>query len=158
MALKNRHLKLRNLYILPLVGLVLTAFMAMVSPRAAQAVEITVYKSAQCGCCGNWVKYMRARGYKLAVRNMDNLDAVKKMAGVPDRFQSCHTALVDGYVVEGHVPAADVARLLAERPKARGIAVPGMPMGSPGMEGRMSERYHVVLFGGPGGAKIFASH
>ncbi len=158
MGLRNRNSKITNFILVPAMVLGFAAVMAVAAPGVAQAVEITVYKSAQCMCCGNWVSYMRRRGYKMTVHNMDNLDTVKKMAGVPDLLQACHTALVKGYVIEGHVPAEDVARLLAERPKARGIAVPGMPMGSPGMEGRRAERYHVVMFGGAGGAKIFSSH
>lgn len=89
---------------------------------------------------------------------MKNLETVKKMAGVPESLRSCHTALVGGYVVEGHVPAGDVARLLAQRPKANGIAVPGMPIGSPGMEGHVTERYQVMMFGIDGGPNVFSVH
>jgi hypothetical protein len=131
---------------------------SMPSLRAAYAADSTVYKSPYCGCCVKWVQYMRARGHKLTVHNMENLDKVKKAAGVPEALRSCHTALVDGYVVEGHVPAEDVDRLLAQRPKAKGIAVPGMPIGSPGMEGRRSDPYQVLLFGIDGGPKVFAVH
>ena len=163
MRAKKRHPKSRNARLVPammlgIVTIMTAAIVAMATPGIAHGAEITVYKSPLCGCCGNWVKYIRARGHKLTVRNMENLETVKKMAGVPEALRSCHTALVRGYVVEGHVPASDVARLLAQRPKARGIAVPGMPMGSPGMEGRMSERYQVVMFGADGGPKVFSVH
>lgn len=155
---KSRNARLVPAMVLGLVTVLTSAIVAMATPRLAYGAEITVYKSPLCGCCGNWVEYMRARGHKLTVRNMENLDAVKKMAGVPEALRSCHTALVGGYVVEGHVPAGDVARLLAQRPKAKGIAVPGMPMGSPGMEGHMKEPYQVVMFGTGGAPKVFSVH
>ncbi len=124
----------------------------------AMAAEMTVYKSASCGCCGNWVKHMRMHGHTVEVRNMDDLDQVKQMAGVPEGLQSCHTAIVEGYVVEGHVPAAEVAKLLKSRPKVRGLSVPGMPIGSPGMEGGAPERYDVMAFQPDGSAAVFARY
>ena len=124
----------------------------------ALAAEMTVYKSASCGCCGNWVKHMRMHGHTVEVRNMDDLDQVKKMAGVPEGLQSCHTAVVEGYVVEGHVPAAEVAKLLRSRPKVSGLSVPGMPTGSPGMEGGAPERYDVLAFQPDGTASVFARY
>lgn len=115
---------------------------------SARAAEVTVYKSPTCGCCGAWVEHLRESGFTVAVRNMDDLTPIKRQHQVPDALQGCHTGIVGGYVVEGHVPAADVFRLLAERPQARGLAVPGMPVGSPGMEqGDRREAYEVVLFG-----------
>ena len=105
-----------------------------VAAVAQNQTPITVFKSPSCGCCGKWVEYMRSHGFTVATRDMEDLEAIKKMAGVPDGLQSCHTATVGGYVVEGHVPVEAVRRLLRERPKTRGIAVPGMPAGSPGME------------------------
>ncbi len=101
---------------------------------------------------------MRSQGHAVTSRNMENLDAVKKMARVPEALQSCHTAFVAGYVLEGHVPAADLARLLAERPQARGLAVPGMAGGSPGMESAAAEPYDVMLFQTDGGARVFSRH
>lgn len=101
---------------------------------------------------------MRANGHSVHVQNMENLDMIKKMAGVPDRLQSCHTAMVSGYAVEGHVPAKDIARLLAERPKAKGLAVPGMPAGSPGMEQGAPERYDVLLFQRDGSTSVYSKH
>ena len=120
-------------------------FILAVGP--AVAADIKVYKSPWCGCCSAWVKHMETAGHEVQSINIENLSAIKKMAGVPENMQSCHTAFVDGYVIEGHVPADDVERLLTERPKARGLAVPGMPMGSPGMEGPTKEAYDVILFG-----------
>jgi len=124
----------------------------MASPAGAHAddLEMTVFKDPNCGCCALWVDHMRANGFQVVVRNLEGLDRVKQMAGVPGPLQSCHTAVVDGYVIEGHVPAGSVHRLLADRPKVRGLAVPGMPVGSPGMPGEPLETYEVITFGGAG--------
>lgn len=124
----------------------------------ALAAELTVYKSPWCGCCAQWNKHMRANGYTPVVRNVENLDPVKKMFGVPENLQSCHTAIIDGYVIEGHVPAKDVAKLLAERPKARGLAAPGMPSGAPGMEGGAKDRYNVLLFQADGATSVYSRY
>ena len=93
-----------------------------------------VYKLSTCGCCASWVQHLEANGFATRVMNLDNLSEIKAAHNVPGPAQSCHTATVDGYVIEGHVPAADVRRLLEERPAVLGLAVPGMPIGSPGME------------------------
>ncbi len=127
-------------------------------PDGALAADITVYKSPWCGCCSKWVDHMAANGHTVRTHDTEALERIKKMAGVPEELQSCHTAMVDGYVVEGHVPAEDVARLLAERPKAKGLAVSGMPTGSPGMEGGTPEPYDVMLFRSDGSAKVFSKH
>ncbi len=124
--------------------------------QPARAAEITVYKSPWCGCCEQWIGHLRAQGHRVAVQDMEDLDAIKKMARVPEHLQSCHTAFVAGYVLEGHVPAADLARLLAERPKARGLAVPGMVGGSPGMESAAAEPYDVMLFRTGGSTRVFS--
>ncbi len=124
----------------------------------AYAAEITVYKSPWCGCCSKWADHLQAKGHTVTTKNMENLDAIKKLAGVPEGLQSCHTAMVDGYVLEGHVPAKDFERLLAERPKAKGLAVPGMPVGSPGMEGGAPERFDVMLFGTDGSTSVYARY
>ncbi len=115
--------------------------------RAASAM--TVHKDPTCGCCEAWVNHVRAAGYEARVVEIAAINAVKAKLGVPHALRSCHTAEIDGYVIEGHVPAAAIARLLAERPKVRGLAVPGMPIGSPGMEveGRDPESYDVMAFG-----------
>jgi hypothetical protein len=126
-------------------------------PAGAALPAVTVWKSASCGCCGGWVGHMRAAGFLVTVHDIDDVQPIKDHNGVPDALRSCHTALVDGYVVEGHVPADDIQRLLRERPAAKGLAAPGMPSAAPGMDGS-HEPYDVVLFGGPGGDARFASH
>ena len=129
---------------------------AAVAPGAEPT--LVVYKTPTCGCCRNWVGEMEKAGFKVEVHDLEDLSATKHAAGVPDELQACHTARIGGYVVEGHVPAADIRRLLAERPDVSGIATPGMPMGSPGMEGGSSEHYDVLTFGGDGRTTVFASH
>jgi len=122
---------------------------------AASTTEVTVWKSPSCGCCGGWVQHMRVAGYTVTVHDVDDVDPVKARLGVPASLQSCHTAVVDGYVLEGHVPADSVARLLRERPSAKGLSVPGMPQGAPGMETGVKEPYAVVLFGTPSGSTVY---
>ncbi len=114
---------------------------------AAGAPVIEVYKSPACGCCRLWVEHLEAEGFATDVRDMDDLAQVKMIAGVPDHLAACHTALVDGLVIEGHVPASAIRRLLEERHDVRGLAVPGMPAGSPGMPDPNPERYDVIAFG-----------
>lgn len=113
------------------------------------APTMTVHKDPTCGCCGAWVSHIEAAGYLAKVVETAAIDEFKARLGVPIALRSCHTAEIDGYVLEGHVPAAALARLLAERPLARGLAVPGMPVGSPGMEvaGAEPDTYDVALFG-----------
>lgn len=122
------------------------------------AAEFTVYKSPWCGCCSKWVYHLQASGHTVSTKDIENLDMVKKKAGVPERLQSCHTAMVEGYVIEGHVPSKDIERLLAERPMAKGLAVPGMPIGSPGMEGGAPDKYTVMLINPDGSSDVFARH
>jgi len=119
---------------------------------------VVVYKTSTCGCCGGWVEHMRQAGFTVDARDVDNTELmrVKMDAGVPGAMVTCHTALVDGYVVEGHVPAEQIKRLLAERPEVSGIAVPGMPMGSPGMEGPGAQPYRVLSFDDDGATAVFA--
>lgn len=134
---------------------------ASATPTASAATSeptLVVYKTPTCGCCKGWVKAMETAGFKVEVHDLDDLASIKHAAGVPDELQACHTARIGGYVVEGHVPAADIRRLLAERPNVAGIATPGMPMGSPGMEGAYKDHYDVVTFGGDGRSTVFASH
>lgn len=124
----------------------------------AASTTIEVYRSPSCGCCGAWISHMRANGFEARVIETDDLAPIKSRLGVAEDLQSCHTALVEGYVIEGHVPAADVKRLLTERPAALGLAVPGMPLGSPGMEqGDRRERYKVILFAKTG-RSVFVQH
>lgn len=127
---------------------------------AAGGPAITVYKSPTCLCCANWVEHLRTNGF--TVRTVDLTSAelmqLKATHGVTADLAACHTGLIEGYVVEGHVPADDVARLLRERPPIAGVAVPGMPIGSPGMEGGRPEPYTVLTFDGQGRTGVFANH
>lgn len=113
----------------------------------AVAREAVVYKSPTCGCCKGWATYLQRNGYKVTVIDRDDMDKVKDGMGVPEEMRSCHTAKIDGYVVEGHVPLEAIDKLLAEKPKATGIAAPGMPSGSPGMDGPKAPN-PVYTFGG----------
>jgi hypothetical protein len=122
--------------------------------RAAEQPSITVHKDPNCGCCSGWVEHLRETGFTVQAIDTAELDAVKTRLGVPRDLAACHTAQVAGYVVEGHVPAAALKRLLAEKPSAAGLAVPGMPVGSPGMEGGAPEPYDVILFG-PAGRRTY---
>jgi hypothetical protein len=126
---------------------------------AAPKTRVTVFKDPNCGCCRSWVEHLRKHGFDVVARDTSGMDAVKRTAAVPENLHSCHTAFVNGYVVEGHVPAADIQRLLAEKPKVAGIAVPGMPAGSPGMEvGGRADKYDVVAFNRDGSSRVFARH
>ena len=136
-----------------------TSALAATGFRANAATEtLDVYKTPWCGCCTAWVDHMREAGFAVRVTELDDLEPLKSAHGISADLASCHTALIGGYAIEGHVPAADVARLLKERPAAAGLAVPGMPMGSPGMEmDGHTEPYDVVLFG-PGTRTVFARY
>lgn len=132
-------------------------------PTADPHPALTIFKDPLCGCCQAWTAHMAEAGFRPAVQDVADMDAIKARYGVPAALRACHTALVGGYVIEGHVPAADVQRLLREHPTvggrpARGLAVPGMPAGSPGMEASRSERYAVLAFDAAGGTARFASH
>jgi hypothetical protein len=136
---------------------------ATTSPTATSDEDlpvVTVYKTPTCGCCVLWVEHMEAEGFTVEQVDVPVLHEVRAEQGVPPTLSSCHTATVGGYVVEGHVPAEDVKRLLRERPEGVGISVPGMPIGSPGMEvaGRPAQPYNVVLFGDDGRHSVFARH
>lgn len=124
------------------------------TPAAAR--EAVVYKSPTCGCCKGWVTYLQRNGYTVTVVEREDMDTVKDGLGVPDAMRSCHTAKIDGYVIEGHVPVEAIDKLLSERPKAKGIASPGMPSGSPGMDGP-KEPNPVFTFGGKN-QKLFGSY
>lgn len=121
---------------------------------------VEVFKSPTCGCCAKWVEHMNANGFNVRTTEINDLTEIKKSRGVPDQVQSCHTAVVNGYVVEGHVPASDVHRLLKEKPAIAGIAVGGMPVGSPGMDfpGTKAQAYSVVAFDKTGATRVFAKH
>src|SRR4029077_7672899 len=145
---------------------VYSAFAILVCALFARVVfaqaqpTITVQRDPGCGCCLNWVAHLEKAGFKVSITESPEMDAVKDRRGVPKAARSCHTGVVDGYVIEGHVPAADIKRLLKERPAVVGLAVPGMPAGSPGMEvsnGRV-QPYDVIAFDKTGKTTVFASH
>ena len=129
-----------------------------VVPVSADAPVVTVYKSPTCGCCSLWGEYLQREGFQVVNRDVQDMGAVKDSLGVPSAMGSCHTATVDGYVIEGHVPVEPIRRLLAEKPDARGLAVPGMPIGSPGMEnGDMIQPYDVYLVDDAGETSVYTS-
>jgi hypothetical protein len=127
---------------------------------AQQNPTVEVYKTPMCGCCSKWVEHLRAHGFTVRTTDVATLEDIKVRQRVPPHVQSCHTAVVNGYVVEGHVPARDVRRLVTERPAVAGLAVAGMPIGSPGMEvpGRPPEPYNVLAFDRHGKTEVFASY
>ena len=131
---------------------------AALAATIAETPTIKVYKSPTCGCCALWVDHMREAGFELDVEDTDDMIGVKIDAGLPLQLQSCHTALVGGYVFEGHIPAEVIARFLAEKPSASGLAVPGMPVGSPGMEfGDRVDPYDVIQFDAAGSMSVYES-
>ncbi|MEP6779762.1 MAG: DUF411 domain-containing protein [Gemmatimonadaceae bacterium] len=127
------------------------------SAQAPPPTQMVVYKDPGCGCCKDWVKIMQKAGFAVTAHDTADMNTVKATMGVPTNLQSCHTAIVGSYVFEGHVPADLVKKLLAEKPVARGLAVPGMPNGSPGMEGPTKDKYDVVLFERSGKTRVYAS-
>lgn len=145
----------RTASFLLLAGLLVSAAVGRAQQPPPTLVD--VYKTSTCGCCSKWVDHLRQSGFEVKATDVADISAVKARHGVPVEAASCHTALVGGYVVEGHVPAASVRRLLRERPAVVGIAVPGMPIGSPGMEGPNPEPYDVVSFDKTGALKVYQS-
>jgi hypothetical protein len=138
-------------------------FFALVLLSAAGAFaqgspRVEVYKNAACSCCGGWVEHLRENGFAVTTHDIDDVPANRKKLGMPENLGSCHTAKVNGYLIEGHVPAADIKRLLKEKPKALGLAVPAMPAGSPGMESSRPVPYDTLLVDPKGSTSVFASH
>ncbi|MBU0915551.1 DUF411 domain-containing protein [Aquabacterium parvum] len=142
------------------LGWVALSVLPATPARAARTLPLVeVFKSPHCSCCGAWVEHMKAAGFQVKVTLVDDTSVARKRARMPDSLASCHTAFVGGYALEGHVPAEDVKRLLQAKPAAIGLAVPGMPAGSPGMEvGARKDPYDVLLVDLGGRAKVFASH
>ena len=140
------------------LGLTLTVGPRLWALGSTAPVTLTVYKSPTCGCCAKWVDHVKAAGFKTVVHEDEDMDSVKDALGVPRDMRSCHTAQVDKYLIEGHVPAEDITNLLARKPKAAGLAAPGMPASSPGMavQGQPHEPYDVLLFQRDGKAEVFA--
>ena len=140
----------------------LAAALAVTTPyaqgKAGADRHMEVYKSPTCGCCANWVRYMQANGFTATTTDLADVTPIKVRNGVPSSAVSCHTTLVGGYVIEGHVPVEDIRRLLKERPRIVGLAAPGMPAGSPGMDLPNSPPYDVLAFDKTGKTSVFAQH
>ena len=150
-------------WLLLTTGVAAAALVALIilpsSPTmSAEDADIVVYKTATCGCCSQWIEHLRHSGLGVSVVNVPDTQAVRSRVGVPRRLGSCHTAVIGDYWVEGHVPADLIQRLMTEKPKdIRGIAAPGMPAGSPGMEGPNPVRYDVLAYGSDGNTTIYAT-
>jgi hypothetical protein len=134
-----------------------SSFAALPPGRLAAPIEITVYRSPSCGCCKAWEDYLRKNGFTVKDVQQEDLSQIKAESGVTSKLTSCHTALVGGYVVEGHVPAADIQRMLREKPKIVGISAPGMPGAGPGMD-TGHDPYEVLSFDGKGNTAVWAKH
>jgi hypothetical protein len=137
---------------------IIAAPLAVSLPVQAAGPEISVYKTSTCGCCGKWVEHLKANGFTPVVTDVQSTAEYRKKYGVPEQLLSCHTATVGGYAIEGHVPAADIHRLLKQKPKGKGLAVPGMPLGSPGMEAARKDAYSVLLFDTDGSTSVFQKY
>jgi hypothetical protein len=124
---------------------------------AANALLAVVYKTPTCGCCAKWVDHLRGAGYEVEIHDVEQVEPQKAAWGVPANLASCHTAKIGGYVFEGHVPADVIARVIREKPQIAGLAVPGMPMGSPGMEGPYKDNYDIIAFGADGKTSVYES-
>lgn len=136
------------------------ALAASLLPLVAQAAKkplVTVYKTPTCGCCNDWIAHLEQNGFRVEAHDVPDTGPYRAKFGVPRDLGSCHTAMIDGYAIEGHVPASEIKRLLTERPLARGLAVPGMPIGSPGMEveGSRRDAFQVLLFADDGSHKVY---
>jgi hypothetical protein len=141
-----------------LIKLVMGFFILLPGLALAEDLVVEVFKSATCSCCTKWVAHLEEAGFKVNAKNVDNVASYKTSNKIPRQLGSCHTALVGGYVVEGHVPAEDIKKLLKERPDVIGIAAPGMPLGSPGMEAPNPQSYAVMAFDENGNVSQFAYH
>ncbi len=138
-----------------IAGLILAAIS---SPSQSTRPLVTVFKLSTCACCNKWVEHLKANGFEVKVQQVNDTSLYEQQYHVPRTMTSCHTAVVDGYTIEGHVPAAEIKRLLNERPKAVGLSVPGMPVGSPGMEGARVDAYSVLLFDESGHSSVYARY
>jgi hypothetical protein len=141
--------------------LVLLKVLAITTAFAGDAMvkDIVVYKNPECGCCTKWVDYLKDNNYNVTIENTRDVLAVKKRLGVPEKLAACHTAVIDGYIVEGHITHRDIKRLLLFRPDVKGIAVPGMPVGTPGMErGSAIQPHKVISFDEQGNMEVFSAH
>lgn len=139
------------------ISLTLGGYFA-VGTAIAKDMDIIVYKSPTCGCCNKWITHLEKEGFKVTAVDKRNMDKVKQKFAIKREYQSCHTGKIGRYYIEGHVPAADIKKLLAEKPYAKGLAVPGMPMGSPGMEGHRKDDYSVLLIDKQDKPSVYATH
>lgn len=140
------------------LGAVMTISAFSMLAGIANATTFSVFKSPWCGCCENWVNYLKENGHTVSVKEIEDLSPIKKSSGISEKMQSCHTAVVDGYIIEGHVPVREIDRLLTEKPDVIGLSVPGMVAGSPGMEGGEPEPYNVMVMNMDGSFKIYAQY
>lgn len=148
----------RRTFLAALVGTIASTSKLMGSSPIDAGRQIRVVRSSNCGCCGAWIMHLQEHGFSVEEVLSDDVEAVKNLHAVPTHLRSCHTGFIDGYVIEGHVPARDIQKLLDERPQADGLAVPGMPIGSPGMEmGDHTDAYDVVLWSGSD-TEIFSTY
>ncbi len=138
--------------------LLLALCLGAATASAQSAAQVEVFKSADCGCCEQWITHLRQHGFQINAHNVDNVPAARQRLGMPDRLGACHTARIGQYVIEGHVPAADIQRLLKEKPNALGLAVPSMPPGSPGMESAKPIPYDTLLVQTDGSTRVYAHH
>lgn len=152
----HRPISRRELLIRAVAASAAVAALPRLAAATPTGTAMLVYKDPDCGCCRNWVGIMEAAGFEVSARDTADMAAIKKRYKVSASLASCHTALVGGYVVEGHVPADLIQRLLKEKPKVTGLAVPGMPMGSPGMEGNPKQPYDVLTFDATGKTTTYA--
>jgi hypothetical protein len=140
------------------ISLIFSQEILTVFELSDEAVPITVYKSPTCKCCNKWVQHLEDNGFNVNTVNKFDMKSIKSQEGVPQPLGSCHTAIVASYVIEGHVPAIDIKRLLKEQPDVAGLTVPGMPMGSPGMEGARKDAYNVLTFTKDGQSTVFSQY
>jgi hypothetical protein len=143
---------------LAVIALAAEAMFFTPSEAAVKKPTITVYKDPSCGCCKNWIQYLVKHGYQVDAKDSPDMPGVKRSLGIPPALTSCHTAVVNGYLIEGHVSAEDIDRLLAQKPKIAGLAVPGMPGSSPGMDGPRTKPYQVLAFDKNGKTSVFSTH
>lgn len=147
------------LVLIPYLRALLLVSLVSISPVWAEVVtQAEIFKSPACSCCGKWSEHLQQNGFQISIREVNDIPAARKKLGMPDRLGSCHTAQIGDYVIEGHVPAADIQRLLKESPKALGLAVPSMPPGSPGMETANPISYETLLVQADGNVSVFTRH
>lgn len=157
--MKNMKKKVMVVFLLAPFQVLAGSMWDIATPPLTESVQVTVHRSPSCGCCGKWIAHMQRHGFVIKDIKESDMETVKRRAGVPKELESCHTAESGGYVVEGHVPAGDVKRALKAREKLLGLAVPGMPSGSPGMEmgGKMDD-FSVLAFDRQGNVEVFSEH